>query len=131
MLNDFKKFILRGNVLDLAVAVIVGTAFNKIVTSLVNDILMPPLGLLLGKVNFKDLSFILHEASSSSPAVTLNYGVFIQTIVDFIIISASVFFIIKLYEHLQKKGEKEEEKPETPRQEVLLEEIRDILKKKK
>lgn len=128
--EEFKKFIMRGSVVDLAVGVIIGGAFGKIVSSFVNDILMPPIGLILGGVNFKDLKFILKSASDNSPAVTWNYGNFLQSTVDFLIIAAAIFTMIKVINAMQKK---EEAKPtalkEIPAQEKLLTEIRDLLKK--
>lgn len=130
MLKEFKKFIARGNVLDLAVAVIVGAAFNKIVSSLVNDILMPPIGLLLGNTNFVDLKWTLKEATEEQAAVTLNYGAFIQTIVDFLIIAFSVFVIVRFYSRFQKKEEKAEPLPKPSEEVLLLREIRDALKNK-
>ena len=126
-LKEFEAFIMRGNVLDLAVAVVVGGAFGKIVSSFVNDILMPPIGILLGGVNFTDLSFVLKQATPTSSAVVIGYGVFIQTIVDFLIISASVFAVLKFVNRFVMK--KEDAKPHHPSQEEkLLAEIRDILK---
>ncbi|NUM50209.1 MAG: large-conductance mechanosensitive channel protein MscL [Flavobacteriales bacterium] len=136
MLNEFKTFATRGNVVDLAVGVIIGGAFGKIVASLVNDIIMPPIGVLIGGVSFTDLSFTLLEAVKDEnnnvikEAVNLNYGMFIQNIFDFTIIAFSVFLLIKGINRLKKK---EEEKPaapaEPPAQEKLLAEIRDLLKK--
>ncbi len=129
-IDEFKKFIMRGNVVDLAVGVIIGGAFGKIVSSFVNDILMPPISLLLGGVNFKDLRIVLRAASGNTPANTLNYGSFIQSAVDFLIIASAIFMMIKVINAMQKK---EEEKPtalkEVPAQEKLLTEIRDLLKK--
>ncbi len=123
---------MRGSVTDLAVGVIVGGAFGKIVSSFVNDILMPPIGLLLGGVNFQDLKIILKPASGINPAITLNYGSFLQAAVDFLIISSAIFVMIKTINLMQKK---EEAKPtaqkEIPAQEKLLTEIRDLLKKQK
>lgn len=131
IIDEFKKFIMRGNVVDLAVGIIVGGAFGKIVSSFVSDILMPPIGLLLGGVNFQDLKIILKAASGTSPAVTLNYGTFLQTAVDFLIIASAIFAMIKAMNAMQKK---EEAKPaalkEVPAQEKLLTEIRDLLKNK-
>lgn len=128
--EEFKKFIMRGNVIELAVGVIVGGAFGKIVSSFVNDILMPPISLLLGGVNFKDLKIILKAASGDIPAISLNYGSFVQASVDFLIIASAVFAMIKAINAMQKK---EEAKPaalkEVPAQEKLLMEIRDLLKK--
>lgn len=131
MLEDFKKFILRGNVVDLAVAVVIGAAFGKIVTSFVKDILMPPIGVAMGGVDFTDLKYILVEATEEAEAVAINYGVFIQTILDFLIIAASIFVVVKVLERMQKKEEEKPEEPAAPpAEQVLLEEIRDILKKK-
>ncbi len=129
--NDFKAFIMRGNVLDLAVAVVIGAAFGRIITSFVNDVLMPPIGMLLGGVDFSDLVLTIQEATAEVEAVTINYGVFIQTLVDFLIIAFAIFMVIKAFEKAKKK---EEEKPaapaEPPAQEKLLTEIRDLLKSK-
>lgn len=130
IIDEFKKFIMRGNVVDLAVGIIVGGAFGKIVSSFVNDILMPPIGLILGGVNFQDLKIVLKAAAGNAPAVTLNYGSFLQAAVDFLIIAAAIFAMIKVINAMQKK---EEAKPaalkEVPAQEKLLAEIRDLLKK--
>lgn len=129
--NDFKAFIMRGNVLDLAVAVVIGAAFGRIVTSFVNDVLMPPIGLLLGGVDFSDLVITIQEAAGDAAAVTINYGVFIRTMIDFLIVAFAIFMVIKAFEKAKKK---EEEKPaapaEPPAQEKLLTEIRDLLKSK-
>lgn len=130
MLKEFKSFIMKGNILDLAVAVIMGAAFNKIVSSLVNDIIMPPIGYMLGGVDFKDLKFAIQQAEGDVPAVTINYGAFIQVIIDFLIIAFVIFMVIRTYNRLQRKKEEAPAAPATPpRQEVLLEEIRDLLKK--
>jgi len=130
IVEEFKKFIMRGNVIDLAVGIIIGGAFGKIVSSFVNDILMPPIGVILGGVNFSDLKLVLKAASDKSPEVALKYGSFIQASVDFLIIAAAIFSMIKVINMMQKK---EEEKPdalkEMPAQEKLLTEIRDLLKK--
>ncbi len=130
LVNDFKSFIMRGNVLDLAVAVVIGAAFGRIVTSFVNDVLMPPIGILLGGVDFSDLVITIQQATAEVEAVTINYGAFIQTLVDFLIIAFAIFMVIKAFEKARKK---EEEKPaapaEPPAQEKLLTEIRDLLKK--
>jgi len=137
-LKEFKAFALKGNVMDMAVGVIIGGAFGKIVTSLVNDILMPPIGMLLGNVNFKDLTLTLQEAVGDAPAVTWNYGAFIQQVVDFAILAFCVFLLVKLMNKLSNSKKKEEEAPapapapvpEPTKEEVLLTEIRDILKNK-
>jgi large conductance mechanosensitive channel len=133
IVKDFKDFAMRGNVIDLAVAVIIGGAFGKIVTSFVNDILMPPLGLLLGNVDFKDLKMILKEGTEGVAAVTWNYGMFIQNIIDFLIIAFSIFLVIRAITRMQqlktKEPEPEPAPPEPGNEEKLLTEIRDLLKK--
>lgn len=137
-LKEFKAFAMRGNVIDMAVGIIIGGAFGKIVNSLVSDVLMPPIGLLLGKVDFKDLSITLKEAvkdaagADISPAVTLRYGVFIDTIVSFIIIAFSVFLLVKAVNSLHKKqAAAPAAPPAPPKSELLLEEIRDLLKNRR
>ncbi|WP_291782643.1 large-conductance mechanosensitive channel protein MscL [Cecembia sp.] len=135
LIKEFKEFAVKGNVIDLAVAVIIGGAFGKIVSSFVNDIIMPPLGVLLGGVDFKDLVFIVQEATVSAAgeeieAVTLNYGNFIQNVVDFLIIAFVIFMAIKGINSAKKKKEEAPAAPPAPpKSEVLLEEIRDLLKK--
>jgi len=132
MLKEFKEFISRGSVIDLAVGIIIGAAFGKIVSSLVNDLLMPPIGLLVGGINFTGLKLVIKEASGTAEAVAINYGNFIQTGVDFIIIAFAIFILIKGINKLRKK---QDEKPAPPKEpsgeEKLLTEIRDILKAKK
>ena len=135
MLKEFKEFAIKGNVLDLAVAVIIGAAFGKIVTSFVNDIVMPPLGMLLGGVDFKDLAVTLKEAYVTAdgvemPAVLLSYGSFIQNVVDFTIIAFVIFLVIKAINSMKKKPVEVKVVPPAPtKSEYLLEEIRDLLKK--
>ncbi len=126
MIQEFKEFVMRGNILDLAVAVVLGAAFGKIVTSFVSDVLMPPIGMLMGGVNFGDLKYAIQEAKEGVEAVTINYGAFIQNIIDFLLIAFAIFMVVKLYNRAMKK---QEEEAETPAQEVLLTEIRDLLKK--
>jgi len=128
LFKEFRDFAMRGNVVDLAVGVIIGAAFGKIVSSLVANIIMPPLGLLIGGIDFKSFSWVLKTAEGSAPAVVMQYGVFIQSIFDFIIVAFAIFMAIKLMNRLYKK--KEVEKPEsTPTaEEILLTEIRDLLK---
>jgi large conductance mechanosensitive channel len=121
MWNEFKQFALKGNVLDLAVGVIIGGAFGKIVSSLVKDILMPLVGLLLGTINLSKLSITFGNAH-------LNYGLFLQEVVDFFIVSFSIFLFIKLINRFKRKEEKKEEAVKTDTQEALLREIRDLLK---
>ncbi len=128
MLQEFKEFAVKGNVVDMAVGIIIGAAFGKIVSSLVGDVIMPPIGLVLGGVDFSNLSVMLKEAVDKAPAVTLNYGKFIQTIIDFIIIAFSIFIMVKGINTLKRK--QAEVPAEPPNQEVLLAEIRDLLKKK-
>ncbi|MEX2513361.1 MAG: large-conductance mechanosensitive channel protein MscL [Cyclobacteriaceae bacterium] len=136
LIKEFKDFAVRGNVVDLAVAVILGTAFGKVVSSLVNDIIMPPIGLMLGGVDFSDLMIVLKEAyldpaGEEISAVSINYGNFIQFVVDFTLVALAVFMMVKLINNLKRK---EEAAPTPPpptvnKTEVLLEEIRDLLKK--
>jgi len=131
LIKEFKEFALKGNVVDLAVAIIIGVAFGKIVTSFVNDIIMPPLGVLLGGVDFKDLNVVLKEAEGELPAVVLSYGNFIQNVVDFLIIAFVIFIAIKgMNSFKRKEVEAPAAPPELVRSEVLLEEIRDLLKNK-
>lgn len=131
LLKEFKEFAMKGNVVDLAVAVIIGGAFGKIVSSFVNDIIMPPIGVLLGGVDFKDLSIIIKEAEGELPAVVLSYGNFIQNVVDFLIIAFVIFMAIKGMNSFKKKEvEAPAPPPAPPKSEVLLEEIRDLLKNK-
>ncbi len=130
MLKEFKAFIMKGNLLDLAVAVVIGAAFKTIVTSLVKDVLMPPIGMALGGVDFKDLKYVLKAATEDAEAVTINYGAFTQTIIDFVIIAFVIFMVIKGYNSMEKKKEEEPAAPPAPsNEEVLLAEIRDLLKK--
>lgn len=127
MLQEFKKFAMKGNVVDLAVGVIIGTAFGKIVTSFVSDVVMPPIGLLMGGVDFSNLAIILKKASADVPAVSINYGVFINTVIDFLIVAFVIFLVIRQMNSMKKA---EAEKPAAPTEEVLLlREIRDSLRK--
>lgn len=130
MLQEFKKFAMRGNVIDLAVGIIIGGAFGKIVSSLVNDIVMPPLGMLLKGVDFKELAFTLKEAEEGAEAVTLKYGMFIQNVVDFLIVAFAIFLLIKGINRMNAKKEEAPAAPPPPPADVqLLTEIRDLLKK--
>ena len=130
MMSEFKKFAMRGNVVDMAVGIVIGGAFGKIVSSFVNDVLMPPIGMLMGGVDFKDLAIVLKEAVGETAAVTVNYGMFIQTVLDFLIIAFAIFMVIKAMNNLKKKEEAAPEEPPKPSaEEVLLTEIRDALKK--
>ena len=132
MLKEFKAFISKGNVLDLAIGVIIGAAFGKIVSSLVNDVIMPIIGLILGNINFKELKIVLKEANNDIPASTLNYGLFIQNIIDFLIIAFIIFIFVKLYSKTKKEDKKEpkQEVPTLKKYQELLIEIRDLLKNK-
>ena len=103
MLKEFKEFAMRGNVVDMAVGIIIGAAFGKIVTSLVNDVIMPPIGLLLGNVDFSNLAVTLRDKTAEADAVTLNYGLFINTVLDFLIVAFAIFMVIKQMNRLKKK----------------------------
>lgn len=129
MMQEFRDFAVKGNAIDMAVGIITGAAFGKIVSSVVDDVIMPPIGLLLGGVDFSNLKLTLKDAVSADiPAVTLNYGKFIQTIIDFTIIAFCVFMLVKFINNL-KKAEAAAPPPAPPAQELLLTEIRDLLKK--
>jgi len=129
MVKEFKEFTMKGNMMDMAVGIIIGAAFGKIVSSVVADVLMPPLGLLLGGVNFAGLKLTLKEAVGDTAAVTLNYGAFLQTVVDFVIVAFAVFLMIRGINSMRKKQEEAPAAPAPPsNQEVLLAEIRDLLK---
>jgi large conductance mechanosensitive channel len=134
IIKEFKEFAVRGNVIDLAVAVIVGGAFGSITTSLVNDVIMPPIGLLLGGVNFSEFAFVLREATADAAAVSIRYGLFLQTVIDFTIIAFAVFMMIKAMNATKRKQEVAAsvppQEPELSREEQLLTEIRDLLKNK-
>jgi large conductance mechanosensitive channel len=128
-IKEFKDFAMKGNVADMAVGIIIGAAFGKIVSSLVTDVIMPPLGLLIGGVDFSALGVTLRQAAGSSPAVVLKYGVFINTIMDFVIIAFAIFLLVRGLNSLRKKEEAAPAVPPPPsKQEVLLGEIRDLLK---
>lgn len=132
--DEFKAFALKGNVVDMAVGIIIGAAFGKIVTSFVNDILMPPIGQLLGGVNFTELKFVIGEAVGDKPPVTINYGNFIQVIIDFLIVAFAIFLVIKALSAAKRKEnavpEVTPEPPAPAKEELLLTEIRDLLKNK-
>ena len=129
MLKEFKEFAFKGHVIDLAVGVIIGGAFGKIVTSLVNDLIMPIIGIILGGINFSDLKLVIRPASNGMEEAAIKYGAFIQSVVDFLIIAVCIFLFVKLANTLTRKKE-EEKKPEKPSADVvLLTEIRDLLKK--
>jgi len=131
IIQEFKQFAMRGNVMDMAIGIIIGAAFGKIISSAVADVIMPPIGLLIGGVDFSNLAFTLKAAEGDSPAVMLKIGVFINTVIDFMIIAFAIFMVVKGINSMKKK---EEEKPAAPpaptKSEVLLEEIRNELRKK-
>ncbi len=130
MMKEFKEFAIKGNVMDMAVGIVIGAAFGKIVGSLVTDVIMPPIGILLGAVDFSSLSIVLKEATEATEAVTLNYGVFINTIINFLIIAFAIFIVIKGINSAKKKEEEKPSVPPKPSEEVmLLKDIRDALKK--
>jgi len=129
-LDEFRKFAVKGNMVDMAIGIIIGAAFGKIVASLVNDVLMPPIGLLLGGVNFTDLKVVMRAATETVPAVNWNYGNFIQVLIDFLIIAFVVFMLVKAINAAKKKEEAAPAAPPAPtKDQVLLTEIRDLLKK--
>jgi large conductance mechanosensitive channel len=131
MLNEFKDFAVRGNVVDMAVGIVIGAAFGKIVSALVAGVLMPPIGVLLGGVDFSDLVLVVKEAVGEAPAVVISYGAFIQTVIDFTIIAFAIFMVVKGINALKKKEEAAPKEPPKPSaEEVLLTEIRDLLKAK-
>lgn len=131
MLKEFKEFALKGNVIDLAVAVVIGAAFGKIITSLVNDIIMPAIGTIMGGVSFLDLKYVITPASGDIAEVAIRYGAFIQSLVDFLIIAFSIFLVIKLITSRKKKEAEAEPAAPTPsNEELILGEIRDLLKAK-
>lgn len=130
-LKEFKEFAMKGNVMDMAVGIIIGVAFGKIISSFVSDVLMPPIGVLLGGVDFTEYKFTLVDAVGETAAVTINYGMFLQNVVDFLIIAAAIFMVIKVMNVAKKKEAEAPAAPPAPsNEEVLLGEIRDLLKKK-
>lgn len=126
--KEFRDFAMRGNVVDLAVGVIIGAAFGKIVSSLVANIIMPPLGLLIGGVDFKQFNWVLKPAERTAPAVIMEYGMFLQTVFDFVIVAFAIFMAIKLMNRLYTKKEVEKPVAKPSAEETLLSEIRDLLK---
>jgi len=132
MMKEFKEFAVKGNVVDMAVGIIIGAAFGKIVSSLVGDVIMPPIGVLLGGVDFSNLALTVKAAAGKAPAVVIGYGKFIQTVVDFTIIAFAIFIFVKAINSLKRKEEEAPAAPPAPpAQEVLLAEIRDLLKDRK
>ncbi len=129
-LQEFKSFAMKGNVVDMAVGIIIGVAFGKVVTSVVNDVIMPPIGLLVGGIDFSNLAITIKQATENSAPVVIKYGVFINTVIDFIIVAWAIFMIVKLMSSLKKKEETAPAAPPKATEEVLLlTEIRDLLKK--
>jgi len=129
MMSEFKSFAMRGNVVDMAVGIVIGGAFGKIVSSFVADVLMPPIGLMLGNVDFSDLAVTLMAASDGAEAVMVRYGVFIQTVIDFLIIAFAIFMVVKAMNTVTKKEEEAPPPPPGPsKEEVLLTEIRDAIR---
>lgn len=126
--KEFRAFAMRGNVIDLAVGVVIGAAFGKIVSSLVADIIMPPLGLLIGGIDFKQFAVTLRPAEGDIPAVVMHYGVFIQNIFDFIIVAFAIFMVVKMMNKIYQKKEAPKAPPAPSKEEILLAEIRDLLK---
>jgi large conductance mechanosensitive channel len=128
--SEFKSFAMKGNVVDMAVGIIIGVAFGKVVASLVRDVIMPPIGVLVGGVDFSELAYIIQEAQDEAAAVAINYGLFIQSIVDFLIVAFAIFMAVKVMNTLKKKEEVAPVAPAKPSTEVvLLTEIRDFLKR--
>tara|TARA_R110001606_G_scaffold361754_7_gene515275 strand:- start:194336 stop:194743 length:408 start_codon:yes stop_codon:yes gene_type:complete len=131
--SEFKSFAMKGNVVDMAVGIIIGAAFGKIVASLVKDVIMPPIGVLVGGVDFAQLAYVIQEAQGEVAAVAINYGLFIQSIVDFLIVAFAIFMAIKVMNKLKKKEEAAPAAPAAPakpsEEVALLSEIRDLLKK--
>lgn len=131
IINEFKQFAVKGNVIELAVGVVIGTAFGKVVSSLVNDIIMPPIGYLLSGIDFAEKAIVLKEATETSGEVLINYGLFVNAILSFLITAWAIFLAVKVINKMKKEEEKKEEKKAGPSEEVLLlQEIRDALKKK-
>lgn len=131
ILKEFKEFAVKGNAVDMAVGIVIGAAFGKIIASMVADLIMPPIGVLVGGVDFTKLAVTLKEAAGDAPAVTLKYGIFIQTVVDFTIIAFAIFMVIKLINKLKKQeADVPAAPPEPTKEELLLTEIRDLLKAK-
>ena len=129
MMQEFKTFAVKGNVIDMAVGIVIGAAFGKIVSSFVADVIMPPIGVMLGGVDFSSLAWTVQEAVGETAAVTINYGLFVQTVVDFVIIALAIFMVVKAINNMKKKEEEAPKAPAAPsKEEVLLAEIRDLLK---
>ena len=129
MMSEFKDFAVKGNVVDMAVGIVIGAAFGKIVTAFVGGVLMPPIGVLLGGVDFADLAYVIKDAAGDAPAVSIAYGAFVQTVIDFTIIAFAIFMVVKGMNSMKKEEEAAPAAPAAPpKEEVLLTEIRDLLK---
>ena len=132
IMKEFKEFAVKGNVIDMAVGIVIGVAFGKIISSFVADVIMPPIGVFIGGVDFSSLAFTIREASGDLPAVLISYGKFIQTLIDFLVIAFVIFMALKGINSLKKPAEEAPPEPPKPsNEEVLLKEIRDLLKERK
>lgn len=133
MIKEFREFAMRGNVVDMAVGIIIGVAFGSIVSSFVSDVLTPPLGILIGGIDFSELVIVVKAAEGEIPAVTMNYGIFLQSIIDFLIIAFAIFIVIRMMNNMKRKEPEAPapEPPAPPAEEVLLTEIRDLLKQQR
>lgn len=129
MFKEFKEFISRGNVIDLAVGVIIGGAFGKIINSLVDSIIMPVLGLVLGRINFQELKIVLKQSDGSNPELALSYGLFVQNVINFLVIGFVLFLVVKAVNNFRKKDEELQKEEQPTVEQELLREIRDLLKK--
>lgn len=131
MMSEFKKFAVKGNVMDMAVGIIIGAAFGKIVAIFVSGVMMPPLGMLLGGVDFSELAYVIQPATATAEAVSIKWGAFVQTTIDFVIVAFAVFLMVKAMNNMKKKEEEAPAAPAEPtKEEKLLTEIRDLLKEK-
>lgn len=131
MIKEFREFAVKGNMVDMAVGIIIGAAFGRIISSLVNDVVMPPLGFLIGGADFSELAIVLQEATDGTEAVLLRYGLFINQLIDFVIIAFAIFMVIKAMNRIKRKEEAKPAEPATaPKEQILLEEIRDLLKQR-
>jgi large conductance mechanosensitive channel len=131
LLTEFKEFAIKGNVVDLAVGVIIGAAFGKIVSSFVGDVIMPPLGLLTGGVDFKELAWVLRPPQGTNPAIIMKYGAFLQSVFDFFLVAAAIFAMVQMIGKLKRNEAVAAPPPEPTKQEILLEQIRDAIRAQK
>lgn len=130
MMKEFKEFAMKGNVVDMAIGIVIGAAFGKIIKSLVTDVIMPPIGVLLGDVDFSKMGYVVKEATDTAEAVMIKYGQFLNTIIEFIIIAFAIFMVVKGMNNMKRKEEAKPAAPPAPsKEETLLSEIRDLLKK--